>query len=252
MNAAAQSVELKTRLCRGEVLRGLFVPTFDATLCEFIATLGWDFLIADAEHSAIDAKDMENIARACERRGTTATARVALSAGAEVQRFLDAGARALMVPFVESRADAERAVTLTKYAPIGRRGLAAPRCGGFGAQPAELFVQRQNHETVIIVQIESLRALDNLAEILATPGVDVVFVGPTDLSLALGVPQKWTHPTFRRTVERIAAETTRARKVFGAYAGTREQLSWYESLGARFVATALEDILIDGTQRFRQ
>jgi 2-keto-3-deoxy-L-rhamnonate aldolase RhmA len=252
MNAPEQPVELKTRLCRGEVLRGLFVATHDATLCEFVATLGWDFLIADAEHAAIDAKDMENIARACERRGATATARVPLSAAADVQRFLDAGARALMVPFVESRVEAERAVALSKYAPVGRRGLAAPRCGGFGAQPAELFVQSENHQTVVIVQIESLRALDNLPEILATSGVDVVFVGPTDLSLALGIPQKWTHPTFRRTVEQIAAATRRAGKVFGAYAGNGEQLSWYESLGARFLATALEDILIDGTQRFRQ
>jgi 4-hydroxy-2-oxoheptanedioate aldolase len=251
-NSAVTPASLKTRLCRGETVRGLFVSTFDATLCEFIATLGWDFLIADAEHAAIDLKDMENIARACELRGMAPTARVPLTAPADISRFLDAGARGVMVPFVESALEAQRAVAWSKFAPTGRRGLAAPRCGGFGGElPPELFVTRENHETLVIVQIESLRGLDNLVEILAVEGVDVVFIGPTDLSLALGHPQQWTHAKFRKEVEQVARETLRAGKVFGAYAGSRELLSWYESLGARFLAVALEDILIEGTNRFR-
>ena len=249
--SATAPMSLRTRLCHGETVRGLFVSTFDATLCEFIATLGWDFLIADAEHAAIDLKDMENIARACERRGMVPTARVPLVAPADISRFLDAGARAVMVPFVESGQEAQQAVTWSKFAPTGRRGLAAPRCGGFGSEPPDVFVTRENHDTLVITQIESLRGLDNLAEILAVEGVDVVFVGPTDLSLALGHPQQWTHPRFRKEVEHVAKETLRAGKVFGAYAGSRDLLAWYESLGARFVAVALEDILIEGTHRFR-
>lgn len=250
--SAAMPVNLRTRLCAGETVRGLFVSTFDATLCEFIATLGWDFLIADAEHAAIDLKDMENIARACERRGMVPTARVPLVAPADISRFLDAGARGVMVPFVESAAEARQAVAWSKFAPVGRRGLAAPRCGGFGGELApDLFVPRENQETIVITQVESTRGLDNLAEILTVDGVDVVFVGPTDLSLALGCPQQWTDPRFGNAVEHVAKETLRAGKVFGAYASSREMLSWYESLGARFLAVALEDILIEGTNRLR-
>ena len=249
--SATAPISLRTRLCQGETVRGLFVSTFDATLCEFIATLGWDFLIADAEHAAIDLKDMENIARACERRGVVPTARVPLVAPADISRFLDAGARGVMVPFVESGEEAQQAVAWSKFAPTGRRGLAAPRCGGFGSEPPDLFVQRENHDTLVITQIESQRGLDNLAEIVAVEGVDVVFVGPTDLSLSLGLPQQWTHPRFREEVERVAKETLRAGKVFGAYAGSRDLLAWYESLGARFVVVALEDVLIEGTHRFR-
>jgi 4-hydroxy-2-oxoheptanedioate aldolase len=251
MNALAAPLDLKSRLRGGQSVRGLFIPTFDATLCEFVATLGWDFLIADAEHSAIDLEHMENIARACERRGVVPAARVPLTAPNEISRFLDAGARGIMVPFVESREDAQRAVAFSKFAPAGRRGLAAPRCGGFGADlPLDQFVSRENRETFLIAQIESLRGLENLADIVAVPEIDIVFVGPTDLSLALGVPQQWSHPRFRQEVERIAELTLRGDKVFGAYAGTREQLTWYQSIGARFLVVALEDVLIEGTQRF--
>lgn len=250
--STAAAANLRTRLCAGDTVRGLFVSTFDATLCEFIATLGWDFLIADVEHAAIDLKDMENIARACERRGMVPTVRVPLATPADISRFLDAGARAVMVPFVESAAEARQAVAWSKFAPVGRRGLAAPRCGGFGSElPPDLFVTRENQETMVITQIESPCGLDNLTEILAVDGVDAVFVGPTDLSLALGCPQQWSDPRFRNAVERVAKETLRAGKVFGAYAGSREQLSWYESLGARFLAVAIEDILIEGTNRLR-
>ena len=250
--SAAPPVNLRTRLCAGDTVRGLFVATFDATLCEFIATLGWDFLIADVEHAAIDLKDMENIARACERRGMVPTARIPLATPADISRFLDAGARGVMVPFVESAEEARQAVAWSKFAPVGRRGLAAPRCGGFGGELApEQFVQRENQQTLVIVQIESPRGLDNLAEILAVDGVDVVFIGPTDLSLALGCPQQWSDPRFRSAVERVAKETLRAGKVFGAYAGSRDMLSWYESLGARLLAVALEDILLEGTHRLR-
>jgi 2-keto-3-deoxy-L-rhamnonate aldolase RhmA len=250
--SSVKSASLKSRLQAGEVLRGMFVPTCDATLCEFISTLGWDFLIADAEHSAIDAKDMENIARACERRGTVPTARVPLSAPAEISRFLDAGARGVMIPFVESAEDARRATSFMKFAPVGRRGLAAPRTAGFGGDgPVQLFVQRENDETLLIAQIESRAGLERLDEIVRVEGVDVIFVGPSDLSLSLGIPQQWDHPTFLHAVDQVADAALRAGKVFGAYFSHPEQLSWYRSLGARLVVTALEDLISVGSKQLR-
>lgn len=252
MNAVTKSQSLKARLHAGEVLRGLFVPTYDATLCEFVASLGWDLLIADAEHSAIDTKDMENIARACERRGSVPTARVPLSTPADISRFLDAGARAVMIPFVESAADAARAGSFMKFAPQGRRGLGAPRCGGFGGDgPAQQFVSRENEETLLIVQIETAAGLERLDEIVNVASADVVFVGPSDLSLSLGVPQQWDHPTFLHAVDRVAVASLRAGKVFGAYYSQLDQLRWYRSLGARVLVTALEDLIIEGSKGFR-
>lgn len=244
---------VKARLRGGDHVRGLFVSTYDATLCEFLALLGWDFLLVDAEHGAVTMRDMENIARACERRGVAATARVPMNAPAEVGRYLDAGAEAVMIPFVESPAEAARAVELIKYPPHGRRGLAAPRSSDF-ALVASLAdeIARANRDTLVVIQIESLQGLKNVEAIAAVDGVDVVFLGPTDLSLALGVPSQWEAPAFGEAVKRIALAASRAGKAFGAYAGTRERMHWYEAQGARFMATALEDLLILGSAQLRE
>jgi 4-hydroxy-2-oxoheptanedioate aldolase len=250
---AATKPDIKSRLLLGERLRGLFVCTGDATVCELVATLGWDFLLVDAEHSAVTVRDMENIARACERRGAAPAARVPATAPAEIGRYLDAGAVAVMVPFVETQQDAARAVQLVKYPPRGRRGLGAPRCADFGLTPSAAdSIARANQSTMVIVQIESLRGLDAVEAIAAVDGVDVIFLGPADLSQALGAPLQWEAPAFTSAVERVASATAAAGKVFGAYAGSLERMQWYEARGARFMAAALEDLLILGSERLRE
>jgi 4-hydroxy-2-oxoheptanedioate aldolase len=93
--------------------------------------------------------------------------------------------------------------------------------------------------------------LERLDEIVRVEGVDVIFVGPSDLSLSLGIPQQWDHPTFLHAVDQVADAALRAGKVFGAYFSHPEQLSWYRSLGARLVVTALEDLISVGSKQLR-
>ncbi len=251
MIGPAAGVEMSRRLRSGESLRGLFVSTRDATLCELLAMLKWHFLLVDAEHSEFDAVDMENIARAGALRGSYPIARIPIGAPAEIGRFLDAGAVGVMFPFVESPQDAQRAVQLIKYPPRGRRGLGAPRSADFGLRSSVPDqIAQSDRDTVVIVQIESLRGLDQVESIAAVEGVDVVFIGPADLSVALGVPCNWNAPVFVEAVTRIAAAAAAAGKIFGAYAGSLERMQWYESRGARFTAAALEDLLMLGTEGF--
>jgi 4-hydroxy-2-oxoheptanedioate aldolase len=245
-------LDIKSRLREGERVRGLFIATRDATLCEFVALLGWDFLLVDAEHGAVTASDMENIARACERRGVTAGARVPLRAPSEMGRFLDAGAVAVTIPFVESALDAARAVELIKYPPKGLRGLGAPRSANFCITDSIADeITRANRDTLVIVQIESLRGLDEVEEIAAVDGVDVLFLGPADLSLALGAPMLWDAPAFVAAVDRVASVVARTGKQFGAYAGSHDRMLWYEARGACFMAAALEDLLMLGSEKLR-
>jgi 4-hydroxy-2-oxoheptanedioate aldolase len=253
MNAAsAPRRDIKSRLRDGEHIRGLFIATRDATLCEFVALLGWDFLLLDAEHGAVAAADMENTARACERRGVTAGARVPLRAPSEIGRFLDAGAVAMMIPFVESALDAARAVELIKYPPQGLRGLGAPRRANFCLTDSIADeIARANRDTLVIVQIESLRGLDKLEEIAAVDGVDVLFLGPADLSLAVGAPMQWDAPAFVAAVDAVASVAARTGKKFGAYAGSRDRMLWYEARGACFMAAALEDLLMLGSEQLK-
>ncbi len=251
MIGPSPGADMSRRLRSGETVRGLFVGTRDATLCELLAMLKWHFLLVDAEHSEVDAVDMENIARACALRGSCPIARIPIGAPAEIGRFLDAGAVGVMFPFVESPQDARRAVQLIKYPPRGRRGLGAPRSADFGLRsPVKDQIVQSNRDTVAIVQIESLRGLEQVESIAAVDGVDVVFIGPADLSVALGVPCDWDAPVFIDAVTRIAAAAAASGKTFGAYAGSLERMQWYESQGARFMAAALEDLLTLGTEDF--
>lgn len=243
---------LCSRVRKGEVVRGAFVGTPDATLCELVALLGWDFLLADAEHSAVSVADLENIARACELRGATAGVRVKLEAASEISRFMDAGASLLMVPFVENADQARRAVELMKFPPLGTRGVAAPRSAQFGlVDNLTEELARANEESLLVVQIESRRGLDNIEEIAAVEGVDVLFLGPADLSVALGAPLEWESRTFKAAVAAIAEAASRNGKRFGAYAGSAERLRWYEQQGATFIATALEDMIALGSSALK-
>ena len=234
-------------------MRGIIVGTADATLCELVAMFGWDFLMADAEHGSVLAADMAGIARACERRAAVALARVPLGAPADVGRFLDAGANGVMAPFVQTPQEAARFVELVKYPPRGRRGVAGTRSldFGLGGGLAERTAQA-NRDTLVIAQIESLPGLDQVEAIAAVNGVDIVFVGPTDLSQALGAPLQWEARAFIDAIDRIAAAAAGAGKVFGAYAGSRERMQWYEARGARFTAASLEDLLRLGSAHLRE
>jgi len=157
------------------------------------------------------------------------------------------------VPMVDGPDDARRAVELVKYPPLGRRGLGAPRSAGFGvdASSAAAVVARANSESLVIAQIESEAAVEHAAEIAAVDSVDVLFIGPADLSLRLGVPCDWRHPKFVRAVTRVAAAAAEHGKVLGAYAASYEHIGWYLGVGARFVASALEDVLTNGTAVLR-
>lgn len=245
--------DFKSRLRSGDHLRALFVGTLDATLCELVALLGWDMLIVDAEHGAMNARDMESIARACELRGAVAAARIPRSASYEIGRYLDAGAVGVMIPMVESPGQAEGIVELVKYPPRGRRGAAAPRCAGFGlANDAAAEFARANDETVLIMQIETIRGVEQADAIAEVEGVDALFVGPTDLSLALGTPLSWDSASLASGIGRVSAAARRNGKAFGIYAGDVDRTNWCRSMGASLIGAALEDLIILGSRQLKE
>src|SRR5665811_1561957 len=192
---------IKHRLSAGETVTGCFLRYPSATLAEFGAMAGWDFLVFDAEHGSLQPRDLEDLSRACELHGVTPMVRVTTNDPSTILRFLDAGAHGLQVPWVDSGAAADAAVRAVKYEPRGSRGLAATRSAGFAMHTSiGDYVRHANAETLVVVQVETATGVENVEEIAAVDGVDVVFIGPTDLSHSLGHVGNTSHPDVQRAM----------------------------------------------------
>jgi 4-hydroxy-2-oxoheptanedioate aldolase len=234
----------KRTLREGKPAFGCFVRFPDPALVEFAAYQGWDFLIFDAEHGTIDTRICEGLVRAAELHDVTAVVRVPVNQPHVILQYMDIGPQGCQVPWVEDEADAERAVRSVKYGPRGSRGLAGVRAADYGQRGAlGEYVRTANAETLVIAHVESAQAVDRVDEIAAVDGVDVVFLGPTDLSHSLGVPGELTHPLVLEQLERAAAATLAAGKVLGVTVPTAEDaVAWLER-GARYVTSGIEPLL---------
>ena len=239
--------KVKAKLAAGEAAFGCFVRTPEASLIEYVAMLGWDFLVFDAEHGTLQPRDVEDLCRAVEPRGTTPIVRVTTNDAPTILRFLDTGAHGLHVPWVNSAAEVERAVRSVKYTPRGIRGLAGSRASEWGInEPIGEYVKRANRETLVVIHIETQDAVDAIDEYIGIDGVDVLFLGPTDLSQSLGHPGDLKHPDVLRAMDRVADAVVGSGKTLGIYAGTVDMTKEWLDRGARYFTTSLEPFLRDG------
>jgi 2-keto-3-deoxy-L-rhamnonate aldolase RhmA len=176
------------------------IPSIEVV--EVIASSGLAFLVIDREHGAIDVPTMAHMIAVARGLGLPAFVRVPSSTAAEVQPALDAGAAGVFIPHVDD-ADAARALIATcRFPPIGQRhGSPSTRAGDWGALTVEQLTRRGNDEVMLVAQIETPRAVGNIADIVATPGLDAVFVGPFDLSLSSGLESN--DPAFEALVANV-------------------------------------------------
>jgi len=237
----------KAKLAAGEAAFGCFVRTPEPQLIEYVGLLGWDFLVFDAEHGPLQPREVENLCRAIEPHGTTPMVRVTTNDAPTILRFLDIGAHGVHVPWVNSAAEAERAVRAVKYSPRGTRGLAGSRASEWGLrEPIEAYVERANRETLVVIQVETQEAVDAIDEYLKIDGVDVLFLGPTDLSQSLGHPGDLRHADVLRAMDRVADAVVGSGTTLGIYAGTVDMTKEWLDRGARYFTTSLEPFLRDG------
>lgn len=241
----------KRKLQHGEAVYGCFFRQPEPTLAEFVALQGWDFLVFDGEHGALEARHVEGLARACELHRVTPIARVTTNEPSTILRYLDAGAHGIHVPWVNTATDVEKVVTAAKYGPRGQRGLAGSRQGGWGSRESLAdFTARANRETMVIIHIETAEAAAVVEEYTAVDDVDVLFIGPTDLSHSLGHPGNPGHPDVQRVMERVAEVVTGSDKALGIFAGSPAfAADWYER-GARYFTAGFEGIVKQGMQAY--
>ena len=223
------------RRLESEFLSGTFLNLGSATSVEIAAGIGFDWLLLDFEHGAGSLSQLRAMLLAC--RGSTSAPIVRIrSVDPDVVKFvMDSGAAGIMFPFVSSVDEARDAVRAMKYPPLGARGVAGViRATDYGVNWREYFDQANDRSTVI-VQIETAEAVEAAEEIAALEGVDVLFVGPLDLSVNMGCPGDFTPPPFVAALERVVAACRRHGKSAGILSRP-ELVRRHKQLGFRFFA----------------
>lgn len=176
---------LKQRLKRGEAVVGAWCGLDSVATIEAMTHLGFDWILIDCEHGLSTAETCLAQIQAADRRGKAVLVRVPRLDPALIGRVLDAGAHGVMVPKVNSSAEAAAVVEACRYPPAGQRGIGPHRASQYFTNVTDALM-RSNERVVIAIQIESRDAVDSIDAILATPGLDVAFIGPADLSASLG------------------------------------------------------------------
>jgi len=235
---------LKETLRGGGTAVGCFVSIPSPEVVEICALAGFDFLLMDAEHGPISPESCYPMLLAAEANGVPAIARIGQQDRQVILKFLDIGISGVMVPQVNSAQAAEEAVAAMKYQPRGLRGVAGGRsfAWGFGDSPKDL-VPRLNERMLTIVQFEHVAAMDELDAILATPDLDVLFVGPNDLAQSMGFPGEPNHPEVQALIDRVIAATQGGSVTLGTVAADAEGVNRQLERGFRMIGANAATLL---------
>jgi len=241
----------KARLAAGETVYGCFVRYPDPGLAELVALQGFDFLVLDGEHGTMEPRECENMVRAAELRDVTPLVRVPANEAPVILRFMATGAQGGHIPLATSAEDADAAVRAVKYWPRGTRGLTGVRAASYGQEePLAEYVAQANEETLVVVQIATREALERVSEIASVDGVDVVFVGPTDLSHALGVPGQLSHPLVEEAYETVVRGMTDSPAALGVLVPDADGARRWRARGARYVAVTVDSLVTRTARAF--
>ncbi|HEU0119581.1 MAG TPA: aldolase/citrate lyase family protein [Bryobacteraceae bacterium] len=227
---------LKERLRGGALLAGSWLNSGSAVAAEIAAQADLDWLLIDREHGAGSEADVAMQLLAVEAGGSAAVVRAAGIDAAELKRILDLGPAGVMIPTVDTEAQAREVVRFTRIAPLGERQTAtSTRAVRYGRDYAR-YLRENNGELLAVVQIESRTAVANAGAIAAVEGVDVLFVGPTDLGMSMGVDPNEGTASFREALAEVVAAAHRAGKWAGILARNEEQAREFWKMGFQMIA----------------
>jgi 4-hydroxy-2-oxoheptanedioate aldolase len=241
----------KQKLLAGELIVGTHLSLSSPALAEMCGYLGFDFIIIDMEHLLFDPERFEGIVRAADVTGMTPIFRPSKNDPDLLLPYLDAGAQGVFVPHVATAEDARRVVDAVKYPPDGSRGAGSERAAQYGitTTPAE-HVLASNAETLVTVSIEDPEGIQNVDEIAAVKGLDVVCMGPGDLALALGHPGDYDHPDVQEVFRHLITRIRENGKVAGITTWSVESAARYYELGIRYTWTSVKKLLGEAGSRY--
>lgn len=235
----------KEKLISNQLTIGSWITLAHMSIPEIMAPAGFDWLVVDMEHSVIDINEAQVLISQIEANGIAPLVRVGENSSCLIKRVMDAGAYGVIVPMVNSKADAEFAVNAVKYPPVGTRGVGLARAQEYGFNFDEYKKWLQTH-SLVIVQIEHIKAIENLEDILSTPGVDGSIIGPYDLSGSLGWPGEFERLEVKTALERYEKVCDALGKPKGIHVvqPDSEKTKFYLSKGYSFIAVGLDTLYL--------
>jgi 4-hydroxy-2-oxoheptanedioate aldolase len=242
---------MKEKMLRGEPAFGCSVMFPSAQIVEMLGYAGFDWVLIDCEHGSIGPADVEVMAMACDAVGITSIARPKTNAASDIQAVMDRGVMGVQVPHINTGEEARRAVAAVKFGPGAQRGLAVgtrPDRWGLGGRLPD-FAQAANAQSLVCVQLEHELALSNIADLLAVEGIDVFFIGPSDLSQSMGFAGDPKAPPVARAIEGALAKIVAAGRTAGMPA-TVETLDQVKAGGCRYIYTHLPRLVGAGASAF--
>ena len=249
MQPGFQMKNLKHRIYAGETVHGSWINLGSLVSAEIMAYAGFDWLLIDLEHGAVDFGVMYQQLQILENSEAAILVRTDEASRSKVQKILDAGATGIMFPQFRNRQEAEQAVHAMYYPPRGGRGMAKMvRAMRFGLQ-ADDYISNLEKNLVSVIQIETLDALKDIDAIASTSGVDVLFVGPNDLSLALGIFGQLQHKLYQDAIRAVADAARRHGKVPGVLLQDVSEYEMYAGLGYRFLACGADATFVTKSAR---
>jgi 4-hydroxy-2-oxoheptanedioate aldolase len=234
----------KQALQEGKQQYGYWLGLCNPLSAELCANLGYDWLLIDAEHAPNDVRTVMAQLQAIEGSGSHAVVRLVQGETALIKQMLDIGAQTLLIPMVETAQQAEHIVRAMHYPPTGVRGVGTALARAARWNICDDYFSVADQQVCLLIQVESVNALENLDEILTVDGIDGVFIGPADLAASMGHLGNPAHPDVKAAVEQATAKIRAAGKAAGTLATNKAIASHYEAAGMQFVALGVDTLAL--------
>ncbi|AUS05488.1 HpcH/HpaI aldolase family protein [Pseudotamlana carrageenivorans] len=220
---------------------GPFMKISDPALVEISAFAGFDFVIIDLEHGPNNFQTIQGHIRAAQAKNIVPVVRVPEINENMISKALDIGAAYVQVPQIENAEDAKRVVKAAKFYPEGARGVCRyVRAADYAAMPKEDYFSSANKNTGVIIHIEGNTAFNNIDEILKVDGVDVIFIGPYDMSQSCGVPGQVNHPSVISKMKEIVEKANAQGVVVGTFVESASSAKQWMDLGVQYISYAVD------------
>lgn len=233
---------LRKRVLAGECVYGTMIrQARDPGAPVIFASAGYDFVLIDMEHGNYNMETIADLIRGAKSAGIAPIIRVPHLETFFISRILDAGAEGIMVPMTSTREQAEAIVRYSKYTPIGQRGFGT-QTGQTDYKPLKAveFMREANEHTLIIAQIETREAIENVDAILSTEGIDVGLIGPNDLSISLGVPDQLGSEGVTQAIDKVVETAKKRGKASGIHIGNTEWVRKWRARGMTVLACSTD------------
>ncbi|MGK7875249.1 MAG: HpcH/HpaI aldolase/citrate lyase family protein [Xenococcaceae cyanobacterium] len=232
--------QLKRKLKQDEVVIGPFINCPYPAFIEICGHAGFDFAVIDLEHSPLHVLAAEDLCRAADCAGLAPVIRVRKNDGPQIQRALDIGSAGVQVPQIETKEDAEAVVNSAKYSPLGSRGLSFYTRAGVYSAAGTQITDQMNEESLVVIHVEGKGGVENIKDIVSVPHIDVIFLGPYDLSQSLGIPGQVSDRRVMDLMQSAVQTIRNAGKAAGTFADNPEVAKRWIDAGVQYVGLGVD------------